>query len=500
MNLSPKTFSLSINPTQADFRNMMEKNPRAKKTNKGNYSIQTIVTARSSQSTFLVSKKTTGKPSITRKEYERIASLQDHYLNRQERVMIEGYIGADPHFRVGCCLVVESSHADIAAMQSQLYFPSDRQFTGKFTIIITPNLSAKGYPNQCLIAVDLEHWTTRILGSDYFGESKKGGLRMWNHWVYQQGGLALHAGCKVFQLGTRAEELALIIGLSGTGKTTTTFGQQMGSLPVQDDFCALFPNGRIYASENGCFAKTFRLNESDEPTIYAALTQPESWLENVTVLRDGTIDFFDGSYTTNGRGTFQLDMIPHRDPTALPPVKYIFLLNRNFDIIPAVARLNEKQAAQYFMLGETTGTSAGGESEAGRSLRVPGTNPFFTLNDALQGNRFWELIGTIPNLEIYLLNTGYVGGNMDNKGSKKVKIMHSANIIQAIVRHTIEWKEDLYFHYQIAANIPGFDDPDLLDPYQLYQKQGRQNEYEHIAARLKQEREAYLKEYPELNF
>ena len=61
-------------------------------------------------------------------------------------------------------------------------------------MIYTPNLEAPGYPDDRLIAVDLEHGVTRVLDSDYFGESKKGGLRMWNKIVYDRGGLALHAG------------------------------------------------------------------------------------------------------------------------------------------------------------------------------------------------------------------------------------------------------------------------------------------------------------------
>ena len=47
-----------------------------------------------------------------------------------------------------------------------------------------------------MIAVDLDHNVTRVLNSDYFGESKKGGLRMWNNIVYERGGLALHAGLR----------------------------------------------------------------------------------------------------------------------------------------------------------------------------------------------------------------------------------------------------------------------------------------------------------------
>jgi phosphoenolpyruvate carboxykinase (ATP) len=65
-----------------------------------------------------------------------------------------------------------------------------------------------------------------VFGIDYFGESKMGGLRMWNKLVYDRGGLAMHSGAKTFpgdQTPDGEEKLALIIGLSGTGKTTTTF-------------------------------------------------------------------------------------------------------------------------------------------------------------------------------------------------------------------------------------------------------------------------------------
>src|SRR5205823_13993053 len=98
---------------------------------------------------------------------------------------------------------------------------------------------------------------TRVFGSDYFGESKKGGLRMWNKIVYDRGGLALHAGCKAIPVNGD-EKVFLIIGLSGTGKTTTTFTTQNDSKPVQDDFVALMPGGTVYGTENGCFAKIGR--------------------------------------------------------------------------------------------------------------------------------------------------------------------------------------------------------------------------------------------------
>ena len=69
-----------------------------------------------------------------------------------------------------------------------------------------------------------------MLNSDYFGESKKGGLRMWNNIVYDRGGLSLHAGCKVIPVNGKPTTV-LIVGLSGTGKTTTTFTTSWAASP-----------------------------------------------------------------------------------------------------------------------------------------------------------------------------------------------------------------------------------------------------------------------------
>jgi phosphoenolpyruvate carboxykinase (ATP) len=322
---------------------------------------------------------------------------------------------------------------------------------------------------------------------------------MWNHLVYQRGGLALHSGLKTFPDVDSEEKVALILGLSGTGKTTTTFRQQLGSLPVQDDFNALMPGGYVYTTENGCFAKTFGLDPDDEPTIYGGTTRPDAWLENTYVSQDGRVDFFDDSDTANGRSTFGLASIRHRSPVDLPPANYLLLLNRNENLIPAVAKLKREQAAAYFMLGETKGTSAGGKEEMGKNLRVPGTNPFFFNNDALQGNRLLELLDTMPDLDVYLMNTGRVGGTDGDERSKKVKIRHSSAVVQGIVSGSIEWEEDPDFGYFVAKSLPDFPDDELLRPYRLYERQGRLEEYASIVAAVTEERREYLRSYPGLD-
>lgn len=289
----------------------------------------------------------------------------------------------------------------------------------------------------------------------------------------------------------------LIIGLSGTGKTTTTFREQAASLPVQDDFVALMAKGEVHTTEAGCFAKTYGLDPEDEPTIYTGTTKPDAWLENVSVTPEGKVDFFDTSYTANGRSTFPLADIRHRDPENVPPARYLLILNHSDHIIPAVARLRRRQIPAYFMLGETKGTSAGGAAEAGKSLRVPGTNPFFFDDDSLQGNRLLELLGTMPGLEAYVLNTGRIGG--EGPGSKDVRIPYSSAIVEGIVRGTIDWEPDPDFGYDFATSVPGVEDQELLQPQRLYERLGRSGEYGDTVERLQVERIEYLSAFPTLD-
>jgi len=465
----------------------------------GNTNTHTKVLSRSAGSTYVVGGPSSGK-TMTRGEFDRIASIQDEYLADVDTVIIDGSIGNDPRLRTAARLTVEKANANIAGMQQKLYFEPGAGSVAQHEIevIYSPNLAAPGYPDDRCIAVDLENNVTRVLNSDYFGESKKGGLRMWNNIVYDKGGLALHAGLKVIPT-PRGDTVFMIIGLSGTGKTTTTFTTQNGSRPIQDDFVGLMPGGIAYGTENGCFAKTFGLDPGFEPSIHGAVCKPTAYLENVYQDEAGTVDFFNQHYTQNGRAVFVMsDLIAYEDARNVGPVDYLLILNRNENIIPGVAKLNQEQAAAYFMLGETTGTSAGGASEAGKFLRVPGTNPFFPLPHGLQGNRILELLASHP-IETFLLNTGRVGGPDSDDRSKKVKIPHTSACVKGIAEGAISWTEDEDFGYLVAGSVPDFDDVELLQPRRLYEREARVDEYEGIVARLKTERVARLQEFPELS-
>ncbi len=486
-----------VNPTPEELRRFTEEMPECRITEFGNVSVQTQVLSRSAGSTYIVDRASSGK-TMTREAFDDIARRQDEHIANNDMIQIDGWIGNDPTLRTRARLLMEKRYANIAGMQQKLYFARDDDDDPEVQVIYTPGLGAPGYPDDRIIAVDLDHNVTRILNSDYFGESKKGGLRMWNNIVFEKGGLALHAGLKVIPTAT-GDKVFMIIGLSGTGKTTTTFTTQNGSKPIQDDFVGLMPGGVAYGTENGCFAKTFALNPEDEPTIHGAVTQPRSYLENVSQTGD-EVDFYDESYTKNGRATFPFEVIESAATRPIDDAHFLLILNRNENIIPAVAKLDGPQAAAFFMLGETTGTSAGGKAEEGKFLRVPGTNPFFPLPHDLQGNRFLELVAEHP-LEVFLLNTGSVGGKADDERAKKVRIRHSSAIVKGIADGTIAWEPDPDFGYLVASTVPGIEpeDLDVLQPHRLYDAQGRLDEYEALVKRFKQERREFLSDFPSLS-
>jgi phosphoenolpyruvate carboxykinase (ATP) len=499
----PDGKSVRVNPSPEELKQLAAKMPNARQTRYGNLNVQTEVLARSKACTFLIldDPESSSQQAISREEGDRVAQLQDDYIASRDMIVVDGFIGDDPDFRTPARLYIEESNANIAGMQRQLYFDVDDVdgFEPELTVIYTPNLAVEGYPNDRIISVDLERGVTRVCNSDYFGESKKGGLRMWNKLVFDRGGLPLHAGCKVIPTDS-GDKVGLIVGLSGTGKTTTTFTRQNGSLPVQDDFVAMMPGGKVYATEAGCFAKTFALSEEDEPTIHGAVIRPEAYLENVSQDENGELDFFDTSYTQNGRATFSFSTIEAAAATDLQSADFLLILNRNENIIPAVAKLNAEQAAAYFMLGETQGTSAGGAEEAGKFLRVPGTNPFFPDDHDHQGNRFLELMAE-HQLDVYLMNTGRVGGPDGDDRSAKVRIPHSSAIVKGVAEGTIEWERDPDFGYQVATRVPGIEDSDaaVLRPRELYESRGRADDYAKIVDQLKSERVDYLQKFPALS-
>ena len=64
---------------------------------------------------------------------------------------------------------------------------------------------------------------------------------------------------------------------------------------------------------------------------------------------------------------------------------------------------------------------------------------------------------------------------------------------------SIQWETDPDFGYEVATSLPGIDDTEILQPRRLYERQGRQEEYNAMVERIKKERREYLASFAGLD-
>ncbi len=575
MALDPRPFDVKYldNPSQAELRELtLEHTPAVQKTAAGSINKVSRNKARMAKFTYIIDSREDHPWSHNTMAPEKAKELierQNKYIaEKGELIAIDGYVGLGER-AFGATWLYTKEGANIAGMQQILAFPrSDVEpeanlgnaFQPTFRLVYTPNLFLDDMPGRQAILVDIENWTTHVIGADYFGESKKGVLRMLNHYVYENGGLVLHAGAKAVTQSSGGKLTMTVMGLSGTGKTTTTFSKQ-GEItePIQDDMVVLWPGGELSITEDGCFAKIDGLSAESEPVIHAGTVSADAWLENAFLNADGSFDFFKGAlsadeakrlreillltganeanldkfingevkaedvlsdlgvpqdgwdfvkWTQNGRSIIPMSSIPGAaDLHNIPRVESMGILNRDEGAdaaTPGILRFNSpEQAAGYFMLGETSKTSAAGK-ERGKT-RSPFTQPFFPAKHARQAERFAELAATMKHVGMWLMNTGYVGGDgRDAKAGKalKVKIPHSSAMLEALLSGDIKWKRDEDFGYDVVdvdapenAALVERVPAEILQPKRFFEKQGRLDEYQTWVSQMKTQRRSFLEKF-----
>ena len=298
----PRPFDVKYieNPSQAELRELaLAHTPSVQLTKAGSINKVSRNKARMAKYTYIIDTEERWSHQIIDPEKARgLIERQAEYIAKKGQLLaIDAYVGLGER-AFGASWLYTLEGANIAGMQQILSFPrADVEDPGQlaepfkptFRLYYTPDLKLDDMPGGQAIIVDMENWTTHVIGPDYFGESKKGVLRMLNEYVYREGGLVLHAGAKAVTR-TEGDRITMtVMGLSGTGKTTTTFSKQ-GDLtePIQDDMVALWPQGALSITENGCFAKIDGLALETEPIIYEATISPEAWLENAFLEEDGS--------------------------------------------------------------------------------------------------------------------------------------------------------------------------------------------------------------------
>ena len=191
-----------------------------------------------------------------------------------------------------------------------------------------------------------------IINTWYGGEMKKGIFSMMNYYLPLKGIAAMHCSANTDMEG---KNTAIFFGLSGTGKTTLSTDPKR--LLIGDDEHGWDDEG-VFNFEGGCYAKVINLDKESEPDIYNAIRR-NALLENVTVDKDGKIDFADKSVTENTRVSYPIEHIENIvkkvSPISAGPAadNVIFLSADAFGVLPPVSILTPEQTQYYFLSGFT---------------------------------------------------------------------------------------------------------------------------------------------------
>ncbi len=416
------------------------------------------------------------------------------YLTGKEMIRLDRVMCHTPGFKRNCRIYVTADYPRLPLMWGNTLFPSEGG-EPDFVAITVPEWPEKK------VLVFPESGRTLILGSDYKGENKKAMLRQVMYWAKKEGNLGLHAASKVLRVH-RDDKLRdfgfLLFGLSGTGKTSLSCHSHWLRPPErvvirQDDVVILKSDGSAIGTEESFYLKTDGLEPGSQPLLYASAISPRAILENVCVdPQTGKVDFFDTTLTSNGRAMVKRrDIAFTDDKIDLEKADFAVFINRRYDILPPVVRLTPEWAAVAFMLGESVETSAGDPTQAGKSLRVVGTNPFIVGSRTEEGNIFLNILRNNPDIQCFILNTGKIGGT--DRG-RKITVKDSVRILEMIARDKIVWKKDEFWGYEVPVQIPGLE-LSHFDLSNFYPEE----EIREVSEALKRERLEWLSRFPGLN-
>ncbi len=300
-----------------------------------------------------------------------------------------------------------------------------------------------------------------IINTWYGGEMKKGMFSMMNYFLPLKGIAAMHCSANTDMNG---ENTAIFFGLSGTGKTTLSTDPKR--LLIGDDEHG-WDDAGVFNFEGGCYAKVINLDKESEPDIYNAISR-DALLENVTVDKNGKIDFADKSVTENTRVSYPIYHIKNivRPDSHGPAAKAVIFLSADaFGVLPPVSILTPEQTKYYFLSGFTA-------KLAGTERGITEPTPTFS---ACFGQAFLELHPTkyaeelVKRMEksgakAYLVNTGW------NGSGKRISIKDTRGIIDAILGGAINsapTKKLPIFNLEIPTELEGVA-TNILDPRDTY--------------------------------
>lgn len=394
--------------------------------------------------------------------------LATDQLSNKRLFVVDGFCGANKDTRMKIRFIMEVAWQAhfvtnmFIRPQNQAEFEQEPDF-----IVYTAskakveNFAELGLRSETAVMFNVTSKEQVILNTWYGGEMKKGLFSMMNYYLPLKGIASMHCSANTDMNG---ENTAIFFGLSGTGKTTLSTDPKRKL--IGDDEHGWDDNG-VFNFEGGCYAKVINLDKEAEPDIYGAIRR-DALLENVTVDKDGNIDFADKSVTENTRVSYPIYHIKNivRPVSTAPAAKQVIFLSADaFGVLPPVSILSEEQTKYYFLSGFTA-------KLAGTEIGIKEPVPTFS---ACFGQAFLELHPTKYAEELvkrmkqsgakaYLVNTGW------NGTGKRISIKDTRGIIDAILNGSIDkapTKQIPYFNFTVPTKLEGVD-TNILDPRDTY--------------------------------
>ncbi len=411
--------------------------------------------------------KNDNKPA-TQEAWKAVKELAIDELSDKKLYVVDGFCGANADTRMAVRFIMEVAWQ--AHFVTNMFIrPTAEELADFKPDFIVYNASKAKLTNYKELGLNSEtavvfNITSReqvIINTWYGGEMKKGMFSMMNYFLPLKGIASMHCSANTDKNG---ENTAIFFGLSGTGKTTLSTDPKR--LLIGDDEHGWDDNG-VFNFEGGCYAKVINLDKESEPDIYNAIRR-DALLENVTVDKDGKIDFADKSVTENTRVSYPINFIENivKPISHGPAAKNVIFLSADaFGVLPPVSILTPEQTKYYFLSGFTA-------KLAGTERGITEPTPTFS---ACFGQAFLELHPTkyaeelVKKMEksgakAYLVNTGW------NGTGKRISIRDTRGIIDAILDGAIlnaPTKKLPIFDFEIPTELPGVD-PAILDPRDTY--------------------------------
>lgn len=421
--------------------------------------------------------------------------------NYDELYITERQIGSDSNYALKVNTITPSSLT--ALFTDNMFRPldniNDSIFKDKpFTLIVLPKdklnsdryegrlrkIKETGKTSDMVIAINYDDRMGIVIGSQYMGSVKKLMFTVMNYYLVFENILPLHCSANEGEDG----DIALFLGLSGTGKTTLSATADRKLLG--DDEHGWSGNG-VANFENGCYAKLINLNKDKEPEIYNACFHQADPLnhgaivENVMVYPDGTFDLFDNRFTDNSRGSYPLTFLKNikKSSTGGHPRTIIFLTADANGVLPPISKLDKNQAMLWFLMGYTSklaGTETGIVEPVSTFSRFFGA-PFMPANPDFYSNLLGNYLEKY-NTKVFLINTGWIGGPFGI--GKRIDLNLTRAMVKAALDGKLEnvkYKYDTIFHLNVPVSCPGIENNEILFPEKMWNDK---NEYLKRAKRL----------------